>query len=163
MPSAAPAFQKPLTPTAYRRRRRNRRIAAAVIALAVLLLITALGARLWLQHAIRAGAPQLDGTLHISGLTAPVTIRRDTYGIPHIQANTEDDLLIAQGYITAQDRLWQMDMLRRHAAGELAEVLGSGMLEHDRTQRYLQLRAVADRSITTLDPAELHALEQYAA
>ena len=72
-----------------------------------------------------------------------------------------DDLVFAQGYVTAQDRLWQMDMLRRHAAGELAEVLGHGLLEHDRTQRYLQLRAVADRSVATLEPGERHALEVY--
>ena len=157
----APARQTPLTPTAYRRRRRNRRIVAAAVALCLLLAVTAIGARLWLRHAILAGAPQIDGTLHVSGLSAPVTVRRDSYGVPHIQASTEDDLLLAQGYVTAQDRLWQMDMLRRHAAGELAEVLGSGMLEHDRTQRYLQLRAVADRGVTTLDPSEMHALVQY--
>lgn len=161
MPIAAPANQPPLTPAAYRRRRRNRRIAATALALMFLLIVAAVGARLWLRHAITAGAPQLDGALHVAGLSAPVTVRRDSYGIPHIQAATEDDLLIAQGYVTAQDRLWQMDMLRRHAAGELAEVLGSGMLDHDRTQRFLQLRAVADRSVDTLRPAERHALEQY--
>ncbi|WP_419806146.1 penicillin acylase family protein [Terriglobus sp.] len=162
MPIAPPANQPPLTPTAYRRRRRNRRIAIAALALIFLLLGTAVAARLWLRHAIRAGAPEIDGSLHVAGLSAPVTVRRDAYGIPHIQAATEDDLLLAQGYITAQDRLWQMDMLRRHAAGELAEVLGSSMLEHDRTQRFLQLRAVADNGVNTLDPSELHALQQYA-
>ena len=147
-----------LTPTAYRRRRRNRRLLFAAIALCLLAIFTAFAARLWLRHAIAEGSAQLDGTLHVRGLTAPVTVRRDTYGIPHIQASTEDDLLLAQGYVTAQDRLWQMDMLRRHAAGELAEVLGSSMLDHDRTQRYLQLRAVADRSVDQLDPAQRHAL-----
>lgn len=160
MPIATTA-PKQLTPAAYRRKRRVRRSLAAVAALLFLVAVAAIGARLWLRHAIRVGSPTLDGTLHVAGLSAPVSVRRDTYGIPHIQAASENDLLIAQGYVTAQDRLWQMDMLRRHAAGELAEVLGSGMLEHDRTQRYLQLRAVADRSVDGLEPSERHALEQY--
>ncbi|GAA3760571.1 penicillin acylase family protein [Terriglobus aquaticus] len=160
MPTATTA-PKRLTPTAYRRNRRMRRGIAVVVTLLVLAAVATIAARLWLRHAIAAGAPTLDGTLHVSGLSAPVRVRRDAYGIPHIQAANEDDLLVAQGYVTAQDRLWQMDMLRRHAAGELAEILGSDMLEHDRTQRYLQLRAVADRSVDELDPAERHALEQY--
>ena len=160
MPIASIA-PKQLTPAAYRRRRSIRRAMIGAVALVFFAVLAAVAARLWLRGAIAAGVPTLHGTLHVSGLSAPVSVRRDSYGIPHIQASTEDDLLVAQGYVTAQDRLWQMDMLRRHAAGELAEVLGSGMLEHDRTQRYLQLRAVADRSVDQLDPAERHALEQY--
>lgn len=145
-----------------RRQRTIRRTVGALIALLALLAVAAIGGRLWLRHAIAAGAPQMDGTLRLPSLTAPVTIRRDALGIPHVQASNEDDLLRAQGYVTAQDRLWQMDMLRRHAAGELAEVLGSSMLDHDKTQRYLQLRAVADRSLDDLPPAERHALNAYA-
>ena len=64
-----------------------------------------------------------------------------------------DDLVFAQGFVTAQDRLWQMDLLRRHAAGQLAAILGRPMLEHDRLQRTLQLRAAADRAIAVL-PAD---------
>src|SRR6516164_3820161 len=63
---------------------------------------------LWLRGVTRAALPQLDGEVHLAGLSAPVTVRRDAHGVPHIQAATQDDLLAAQGYITAQDRLWQM-------------------------------------------------------
>ena len=85
--------------------------------------------------------PQLDGSLTVYGLAAPVTVERDARGVPHIHASSLDDLVFAQGFVTAQDRLWQMDLLRRHAAGELAAILGRSMLGHDRLQRTLQLRA----------------------
>ncbi|MDR3773084.1 MAG: penicillin acylase family protein, partial [Terracidiphilus sp.] len=98
---------------------------------------------LWLRAAEKAALPVLDGDLHLAGLSAPVTVRRDAHGVPHIEAATEDDLFVAQGYVTAQDRLWQMDASRRNANGELAEVLGSSLLKHDKAQRVLQLRVTA--------------------
>jgi hypothetical protein len=64
---------------------------------------------------------------------------------PHIDAATQDDLFIAQGYVTAQDRLWQMDASRRNANGELAEVMGPALIQHDKTQRVLQIRLTAQR------------------
>ncbi len=73
-----------------------------------------------------------------------------------------DDLVFAQGYVTAQDRLFQMDSLRRHAAGELAEVLGAGLVPHDLMQRTLRIRATADRAVAQLAPDQLHWLEVYA-
>ena len=106
--------------------------------------------------------PQLDGSLTVYGLAAPVTVQRDAHGVPHIHASSLDDLVFAQGFVTAQDRLWQMDLLRRHAAGELAAILGRSMLEHDRLQRTLQLRAAADRALAALPPDQKHWLEVYA-
>ncbi|MEO6982295.1 MAG: penicillin acylase family protein, partial [Edaphobacter sp.] len=96
------------------------------------------------------------------GLSAPVTIQRDAHGVPYIRAASLDDLLIAQGFVTAQDRLWQMDLLRRHAAGELAAILGPALIPHDRVQRTLQIRAAADRALATLTPDQLHQLQSYA-
>ena len=151
-----------LTPARTHRGRLFRRVLLGLVGLALLCLLAAFGTRLWLRHAMHAALPQIDGDLHLAGLAAPVTVQRDAHGIPHLQAGSIDDLLFAQGYVTAQDRLWQMDMLRRHAAGELAEVLGSGLVDHDRTQRFLQLRATADREILTLPAEERHALEAYA-
>lgn len=139
-----------------------RRVVLLFFALALLLLAGAFAVRGWFRHAITASLPQTEGTLAVPGLAAPVCVERDAHGVPHIVASSVDDLVFAQGFVTAQDRLWQMDMLRRHAAGELAEVLGSSMVEHDRTQRYLQLRAVADRSIPQMDPEERRMLERYA-
>ena len=130
--------------------------------LAVLLLAAYLIAGPWLRSATRAALPQLDGSLVVPGLTAPVTVARDAQGVPYIRAASADDLIRAQGFITAQDRLFQMDTLRRHAAGELAAILGSSLLQHDRLQRTLQLRAAADRALAQLPDEQRHMLELYA-
>ena len=106
--------------------------------------------------------PEVDGSLLTPGLTAPVTVRRDRHGVPHIQAANLDDLLFAQGYVTAQDRLWQMDMARRMAAGEAAEILGSRLLEHDRMQRVLAIRVTAERLTASLPPDQRRLFDDYA-
>jgi penicillin amidase len=139
------------------------RTIAILVPLALILAAAAfIAGRYWTRHALRASLPQIDGTLSIPGLSAPVTIQRDAHGVPHIHAATLDDLIVAQGFVTAQDRLWQMDMLRRHAAGELAEVLGPNLVPHDRAQRTLQVRAAADRAIATLAPDQIHWFQLYA-
>src|SRR4051812_41810055 len=68
----------------------------------------------------------------------------DARGVPHIRASTLEDALFVQGYCTAQDRLWQMDVLRRFDAGELAEIFGPTVLESDRESRRLRLRRIAE-------------------
>jgi len=133
-----------------------------VVVLVLLVAIAAFSAAWWLKHAMRAVLPQLDGQIHLAGLSAPVTVRRDRHGIPHIEAATLDDLLEAQGYITAQDRLWQMDMARRMAAGEVAELLGSKLLDHDRTQRVLGIRANAERLAAAMNERDRKYFEDYA-
>ncbi|HVG27038.1 MAG TPA: penicillin acylase family protein, partial [Acidobacteriaceae bacterium] len=120
------------------------------------------GLSLWLRHTTRAALPQVDGSLSVAGLTAPVVVSRNAQGVPSIRAGNLDDLLFAQGFVTAQDRLWQMDLLRRHAAGELAEILGSRLIEHDRRQRYLQLRATADRAAQLMPAAQARETQAYA-
>src|SRR5688500_2168716 len=79
----------------------------------------------------RPVAPALSGTLEVDGLSAPVRVVRDTWGVPHIQAATADDLFIAQGFVQAQDRLFQMDLWRRSAQGRLSEVLGANFISRD--------------------------------
>ncbi|MDR3765142.1 MAG: penicillin acylase family protein [Acidobacteriota bacterium] len=106
--------------------------------------------------------PKLDGTLALGGLKAPVSVVRDDHGVPSITAQSLDDLFFAQGFVTAQDRLWQMDMLRRYGAGELAAALGKDYVETDRQQRVLGLRDVAERSVAALDPQTRQQLEDYA-
>ena len=113
----------------------------------VAILIVALGGLLWLYSIARASLPQLDGTLQVAGLAAPVTVIRDEHGVPTITARGFDDLFFAQGYVTAQDRLWQMDIMRRFAAGEISEILGGEFLKHDREQRILGLRVAARKSL----------------
>ena len=151
----------PQTPRRPRRIWGKRLILAAGILFLLLILATVL-LSINLRRDLRTSLPQLDGNLPVAGLTAPVTITRDDHGVPSIHAPTLDDLIFAQGYITASDRLFQMDALRRHGAGELAEILGPSLIEHDHLQRYLQLRNAADRAIATLPQDQLHQLEIYA-
>lgn len=78
-------------------------------------------------------------------------ITRDNLGVPHIQAQSLQDLYFLQGYVTAQDRLWQMEMLRRYAGGELAGILGPDLVNSDRDMRRLRMRRLAEENTRTLD------------
>jgi penicillin G amidase len=151
------------TPAYSPARRRPFRIALRILLVLVVLagLILAAGI-LWFRSVSQAALPQLDGTIKLSGLTAPVTVVRDSHGVPHIMAASLEDLFFAQGYVTAQDRLWQMDMTRRYAAGELSAVLGSSTLETDKHQRILGLRQVAQNAVAALSPTTRRYLEVYA-
>jgi penicillin G amidase len=113
-------------------------------------------------YVAHSALPQLDGLLQVAGLAAPVTVTRDSHGVPTIDAASLDDLFFAQGYVTAQDRLWQMDVMRRYGAGELSEILGEDTLKLDREQRILGLRAAAGRSIGMASPREREFFEAYA-
>ncbi len=130
--------------------------------LLTLLLLAAGAGLLWLRSAAIAALPALDGEVHLAGLSAPVTVRRDGHGVPHIEAASESDLFTAQGYVTAQDRLWQMDAARRSANGELAEVVGSSLVRHDTAQRVLQIRNTARRIYANLPAEERARFEAYA-
>ena len=88
----------------------------------------------------QAHLPQVEGTIELPGLHNEVEVLRDLWGVPHIYANNLDDLFYAQGFVQAQDRLWQMDMYRRAGEGRLAEILGTDALEHDRAARLLKYR-----------------------
>jgi penicillin amidase len=152
-----------LTPLQARRRRIFFRTLISLTALVAIVAAAAfLYGRHWVNQSMRNSLPQLDGTVAILGLSAPVTVERDNQGVPHLRAASMDDLVLAQGYITAQDRLWQMETLRRHAAGTLAEILGPSLIAHDRAQRTMQIRAAADRAIAVLPPDQLHWLTLYA-
>jgi len=159
----APTGTGPAASPGRRRAGRRLRIAGVVFALLIVLAAVAifLGRR-HIRQEMHGNLPQLDGRLTVYGLAAPVSVQRDARGVPHIQAASLDDLVFAQGYITAQDRLWQMDLLRRYTAGQMAAILGRGMLNHDRLQRTLQLRAAADRAAAALPADQKHWLEVYA-
>ncbi|HEV2278566.1 MAG TPA: penicillin acylase family protein [Acidobacteriaceae bacterium] len=116
----------------------------------------------WLKHKMQSSLPEIDGRQLTPGLTAPVTIRRDQHGIPHIEAANLDDLMFAQGYVTAQDRLWELDMERRMASGEAAEILGPKLVEHDRMQRILAIRSTAERLTASLDDRNRRYFEDFA-
>ncbi len=105
--------------------------------------------------------PQRSGTI-VAGVSRPVTVTFDKLGGPHIRATTLEDALFVQGYVTAQDRLWQMEGLRRLAAGELAEIIGPPGLENDREARRLRMRRVAEAAYLNLPPKDRAALAAYA-
>src|SRR6186713_1277609 len=93
---------------------------------------------------LRQSLPKTSGELHLPGLGASVEVLRDRHGIPHIYAASLEDAHFALGFVHAQDRLWQMEMNRRIAAGRMAEILGPGALETDRFLRTLGVRLVAE-------------------
>ena len=104
-------------------------------------------------------------SLTIAGLHDPVTVRRDERGIPYIEAKNDDDLYFAQGYVTASDRLWQMDLMRRTERGELAEVLGAGpnnvALDQDKQHRTLGFAQVVAEEFKQASPQSRALLEAY--
>ncbi|TAK85996.1 MAG: penicillin acylase family protein [Betaproteobacteria bacterium] len=112
---------------------------------------------------LRRSLPVTSGEIAVAGLAAPVEILRDRYGIPHIFAQSEQDAHFALGFVHAQDRLWQLEMNRRIAAGRLAEVLGPGGLETDRFLRTLGVRRAAQANLPKLDEETRKSLEAYAA
>jgi penicillin amidase len=136
-------------------------IRSALIGLVALTLAAAGSARLywvWSHESL----PEVDGETRLPGLAAAVTVRRDAVGVPHIQADGILDAARAQGYVTAQDRLWQMDLLRRRALGELSEAFGEGALRADQEVRNLGLGAAARSSLPRM-PADLRSfVEAYA-
>jgi penicillin amidase len=132
-----------------------------VIALLILAGLIVAGAGSWFYWRARSSLPQLDGMLKVEGLSAPVEVLRDARGVPHLRAESMDDLLFAQGYVTAQDRLWQMDLSRRLAFGELSELVGEPTLRLDIENRTLGFRQVAERTVGELDPGTRRLLEAY--
>ncbi|MGA8150963.1 MAG: penicillin acylase family protein [Terriglobales bacterium] len=147
------------TPVYFRPRSRLSRLLAWLV---TVILLAALAFCAWLYGQARSALPQLDGTLKVRGVIAAVTVRRDAHGVPTIEAADLNDLLFAQGYVTAQDRLFQMDGMRRFAAGELAEVVGDGQTEHDRQQRILGMRVAARKTVETISPEDRLHFEAYA-
>lgn len=111
---------------------------------------------------IQRPIPNLDGEHILSGLDATVNVLRDRNAIPHIYAETDDDLFRAQGYIHAQERLWQMEQKRRIAHGTLAEVFGAEALDADRFSRTVGFRRAAEAELSELGAEVRRTLEAYA-
>jgi penicillin amidase len=151
-----------ITTTPVSAPRRGRRIGRVLASLLIVTLFAALGGLAWLYSMARSVLPQLDGTAKISGLSARVTVSRDGHGVPTIDAASFEDLFFAQGYVTAQDRLWQMDVMRRFAAGEISEILGADFLKHDREQRILELRVAAQKALEVSSAQNRAHFEAYA-
>lgn len=115
------------------------------------------------QGVLKQSLPRRNGRLFLEGLSAPVTVRRDAWGVPTIEAESLEDLLFAQGFVQAQDRLWQMELNRRLGAGRLSELFGSQTLPADIFLRRLGLRQAAQADLEVLDQSERAILESFCA
>lgn len=135
-------------------------VSTAGLALLVVL-AGAVGGYLYAQA--KRAEPAYAGTQTLDGLAEPVTVRYGPHAVPTIDATNLADLLFAQGYVVASERMWQMDLMRRLARGQLAEVLGEPVLKADRFFRTVGLDAAARRSLAALDAADRAHLAAYAA
>jgi penicillin amidase len=126
------------------------------------LLVVLIAAIWWLYAIMRSPQPQLDGSISVPGISAKVRVIRDERGVPTIEAASLEDLFFAQGYVTAQDRLWQMDMMRRAAAGELSEVIGEDTVKMDREERILGLRQAAESAEKNISARDRVYFDAYA-
>jgi penicillin amidase len=149
MPSSQPAL-KP---------RRFRWLKYVAASLAVVILLSAAAG----YALVRRTLPQVSGELRLNGLEKPVKVYRDERGVPHIEADTVQDLYRAQGYVTAQDRLWQMDLTRRATAGRLSEIFGESQIQTDRFLKSLLLDEAATASLGAYTAETRTLLEAYAA
>ncbi|WP_137939980.1 penicillin acylase family protein [Chitinivorax sp. B] len=129
----------------------------------LILLLIVSAALLTTWWSIRQSLPILDGTLKVAGIANPVKIVRDADGVPFITVQQRDDGAYALGFLHAQERFFQMDLLRRSAAGELAAILGEDVVSSDMHARRFRFRARAEAALKSLQPAELAVLERYAA
>lgn len=126
-------------------------------------LLLAAAAAGWGWWQFRGSLPMLDGTLPVAGLAAPVQITRDALGVPAITGTSRTDVARATGFLHAQDRFFQMDLLRRRGAGELSELFGAAALELDKGARLHGFRRLAAQVIAQAAPAEQAVLAAYTA
>lgn len=133
-----------------------------LVLLVVILTVAAVagGAGVYLA---RRPFPQISGAVRVSGLGDPVEVVRDRWGIPHLFARSSRALFLAQGFVHAQDRLWQMELNRRTASGRLAEIFGEAALPTDRFLRTIGLRRVAEAHLGAVSPQTKQNLDAYAA
>ncbi|HXN34756.1 MAG TPA: penicillin acylase family protein, partial [Opitutaceae bacterium] len=139
----------------------RRALAVAGVLFAVLV-VGATAAGLWLRGRIEASLPRLDGSSALRGLAAPVRITRDALGVPTVEGSSRIDVARATGWLHAQDRFFQMDLMRRRGAGELSELLGAATLPMDREARMHGFRRVAREVLAREGPGRRALLEAYA-
>ena len=131
-----------------------------VVSISVSALIISAGLIVW--TGLRSSLAQLDGEVVVSGITAPTVIERDEEGIPTITAENRGDLAFATGFAHAQDRFFQMDLLRRQAAGEFSEIIGERALNTDKRLRFHRFRARAQHALEHAPSQDREILEHYA-
>ncbi|ELK46071.1 penicillin acylase family protein [Halobacillus sp. BAB-2008] len=141
------------------RRKRWKKVTLWTAGVIVLLVVSAL---IFVNVYINRSLPQVSGEKQLDGLEGQVTITRDADGIPHIKAENTADLFRAQGYVQAQDRLFQMELARRQASGRLSEVVGEATVDQDRYFRTLGLRRAAEKSLEVYSEETIRDLQAFA-
>ncbi|MEN8201421.1 MAG: penicillin acylase family protein [Bacteroidota bacterium] len=127
----------------------------------ILILVALIGGIFYLNHLKTRAVPDFNKDVDLENLTEKVTVYRDSLGIPHIYAKNEEDLYRTVGYVMAQDRMWQMDLLRRITEGRLSEVLDPGLVNADQLFRALDFRTKSEMVLSRLDSGVLASLEAY--
>src|SRR5262252_9838325 len=140
-------------------RRPHRRLGRVVLGLATAVILLFVLSALWVRRQVVGSLPQLDGERALPGLQVAVRIERDERGAPTIRGANRLDVARALGFVHGQDRFFQMDLLRRSAAGELSELFGRATIARDRTIRVHRFRSVA-RRVQEMAAAEDQALAQ---
>src|SRR5437763_7380327 len=132
-----------------------------IIGVLVAVVLLAGGVALYTWFTINKPLPTLNGTIQVPGLTANVTVTRDSYGVPHIEAGNLHDLYVAQGYVHAQDRLYQMFFFRTAGEGRLAELFNASLVNADIYLRTVGFRRTAEAEWQAMSPDTRSALEAY--
>jgi penicillin amidase len=133
-----------------------------VLGFLVLLTVALTAAFFYARHLARKGLPDYNADVALRGMTGTVVVYRDAYAVPHIFAKNENDLYRATGYVMAQDRLWQMDLVRRATSGRLSEIFGKIAVDADLQMRLVQIPEKSKRMLTRTEPAIVRALEAFA-
>jgi penicillin amidase len=139
----------------------RRRLLAAAAALLGIVIAAAAGGGLWFRSRMIACLPRLDGSLELRGLASGVRVYRDSSGVPTVEGSSRADVARATGWLHAQDRFFQMDLLRRKASGELAELFGQGALPLDRAARMHGFRRLARDVLASEGPDRRALAEAY--
>lgn len=137
----------------------TRRVVVAVALLVVLALLATAAVATW---TVRRPFPQTNGTLTLDALTGSVDVHRDGFGVPHLYADSTRDLFVAQGFVHAQDRFWEMDVRRHTTAGRLSELFGPDQVETDTFIRTMGWRRTAEAELALLAPETMAVFEAYA-
>lgn len=139
----------------------KRRFVRVLLIAAVVLVLALAAGGVWLQQRLRASLPMLTGEVAVAGLDSPVEIARDALGVPAVRGAGRNDVALATGFLHAQERFFQMDLVRRRAAGELAELFGPAVLPVDRELRRYRFRALAGELLAASPAADRELLAAY--
>lgn len=161
MPTDNPASSGQQSGKSGRKKGRKVRLLLIVLVLAI---IGGVGyGAFWSVSTVRASFPQTKGSISLDGLSGPVDVKRDGYGIPQIYASSDEDLFMAQGYVQAQDRFYEMDVRRHMTAYRLSEMFGEGQVENDEFLRTLGWHRIAEEEYKkTLSAETRKYLDAYA-